>query len=86
MVANRQWSKEHLFSQYTSVFKNRTQYDQLTLQILEDPSINTHYSNMIHSVDMKVEEERSNNLLEMIIGTYIRVRCHSYAKYMKEKQ
>ena len=34
---------------------------------------------------MKVEEESSNNQLEMIIGLYIRVRCHSYAKDTKEK-
>ena len=35
---------------------------------------------------MKVEEETSNNLLEMIIGLYIRVQCHSYAKDIKEKE
>ena len=35
---------------------------------------------------MKVEEETSNNLLEMIIGLYIRVHCHSYAKDIKQKE
>ena len=35
---------------------------------------------------MKVEEETSNNLLEMIVGLYIRLRCHSYAKDIKEKE
>ena len=33
----------------------------------------------------KVEDEISNNFLEMIIGLYIKVRCHSYAKDIKEK-
>ena len=76
---------EHLFRQNTSVFKTKIQYDQLTMQILEDPGINAHYSNMVDSAHMKVEKETSNNLLEMIIGLYIRVRCHSYAKDIKEK-
>ena len=38
-------------------------YHQLTLQILED-IINAHYSNIVDSADMKVEEETSNNLLK----------------------
>ena len=77
---------EDLFRQNTSVFKTKIQYDQLNLQILEEPIINAHYSNMVDSADMKVEDETSNNLLEMIIGLYIRVCCHSYAKDIKEKE
>ena len=77
---------KHLFRENTSVFKTKIQYDQETLQILKDPSINAYYSNMVDSADMKVEEETSDNLLEVIIGLYIRVRCHSYAKDIKEKE
>ena len=76
----------HLFRKNTLGFKTKIQYEELTLQILEDPSINAYYSNMVDSTDMKVEVETSNNLLEMIIGLYIRIRCHSYAKDIKEKK
>ena len=62
---------EHLFRENTLGFKTKIQYDQLTLQILEDPSINAYYSNMVNNAEMKVEEETSNNLLEVIIGLYI---------------
>ena len=47
---------EYLFRENTAVFKTKIQYGQLTLQILEDPSINAYYSNMVDSADMKVEE------------------------------
>ena len=56
------------------------------MQILEDPIINAHYSNMVDSADIKVEDETLNNLLGMIIGLYVRVRCHSCAKDIKEKE
>ena len=77
---------EHLFRENTLGFKTKIQYDQLTLQILEDPSINAYYSNMVDNAEMEVEEGTSNNLLEVIIGLYIRVRCYSYAKDIKEKE
>ena len=35
---------------------------------------------MVDSADMKVEEETSNKLLEMIIELCIRDRCHSFGK------
>ena len=78
-------SVEHLFKENALGFKTKIQYDHVTLQISEDPCINAYYSNMVDNADMKVEEETSNNLLEMIIGLHIRVCCHSYAKGIKEK-
>ena len=74
---------EHLFRQNTSVFKSKIQYDQLILQILEDPSINAHCSN-VDSADMKVQEDSDN--YKMIFGLYIRGCCHSYGKDIKEKE
>ena len=41
---------------------------------------------MVDSADIKVEDETLNNLLGMIIGLYVRVRCHSCAKDIKEKE
>ena len=77
---------EDLFRQSTSVFKTKIQYDQLTLQILEDPIINAHYINMVDSADIKVVDETLNNFLGMIIGLYVRVRCHSCKKLKTKYQ
>ena len=54
------------------------------MQILEDPSINAHYSNVVDSADMKVQEDSDN--YKMIFGLYIRGCCHSYGKDIKEKE
>ena len=48
--------------------------------------MNAHYSNMADSADNKSGRGRPSNLLEMIIGLYIRVCCHLYAKDIKEKE
>ena len=45
----------------------------------------SYYKNVYIQVEPKVPKEIEHNLLQDIIGLYLRVRCHSYARDVKEK-
>ena len=76
---------ECIFREYTS--KGETKIDEkfLTNIITSNSSIQSYYKNIYINVEPKFPKEIANNLLEHIIGLYLRVRCHSYARDIKEK-
>ena len=76
---------ELLFRDFTKSLKKKIDYEELTSIVLNNPEVKLYFSNIIYDADMQVSEEVSGNLLELIAGLYLRVRCFSYTRDIKEK-
>ena len=57
----------------------------LIKEMVSDFRILSYFRNVYSSVDPKVSKEVSLNLLEHIVGLYVRVRSFSHAKDVKER-
>ena len=56
----------------------------LCASLMKDPVLLAEYHNFYGSVDPKFSKENALNLLEELISLYLRIRCHSFAKYIIE--
>ena len=58
---------------------------QLTSSVVSNPTIISYYKNIYANVEPAVPTEAAIDLLEQLVGLHIRIRCHWYARGIKEK-
>ena len=52
---------------------------------MQDPNLLQFYENLCSKAGIKIDEEISFNLLENLLGLFVRVRSHTYARNIKER-
>lgn len=83
---------ENLFLAAEKMFRKRTEgfvtgiyYREMVGTLIQDSVVKSNYDKILFESGIS-KTEYSENLLETILGLYLRIRCHSYAKDIKEKQ
>ena len=51
---------------------------------MQDPDLLQFYENLCSKAEIKTDEEISFNLIEKLLGLFVRVRSHTYAHNIKE--
>ena len=78
-------SAEILFRKTTKNFVTSIDYPALLGILVKDFDVKSNFEKILSDNDC-AKSEYAKNLLEKILGLYLRIRCHSYAKDIKEKQ
>ena len=82
---------EHLFKYAEIEFRNQTKgfitsidYHRMVMELMKDYGVKAKFDKVVESTGNRYEKEIKNNILEKILGLYLRIRCHSYSKDIKE--
>lgn len=76
---------EKIFREKTAIFVTKIDYKEFVDFLFTNAVVYSCYKNIYTSIDVTVDKENADNLLEILLGLYIRVRSHSYAKDVREK-
>lgn len=76
---------EKVFREKTAIFVTKIDYKELVDSLFTNAVVYSCYKNIYTSINLTVDKENADNLLEILLGLYIRVRSHSYAKDVGEK-
>lgn len=81
-----------LFKRVESIFSHSSQKNRQIINAedilnatLKDPICRSNISVLIANAEMEIEKEVGKSVFEHLILLYVRVRCHSFAKDLKEK-
>ena len=74
-----------MFKRATKNFVFKINEAKLISEAIQDTKLRSYYDNLCQNAESVVDEETRVNLLEQILGLFIRVRSHSYAPDVKEK-
>ena len=76
---------EKLFRKEIKVFATKI-YDKCIIETaVQDPNLLQFYENLCSKAEIKINKEISFNLLENLLGLFVRVRSHTYACNIKER-
>ena len=76
---------ETMFRRATNNFVFKINEAHLISKAVQSTKLGSYYDNLCQNAEGLVDEETSVNLLEQIVGLFIRVRSHSYARDVREK-
>jgi hypothetical protein len=71
---------ENYFREKTAIFVTKINYKQFVDSLITNAIVYSNYKNIYTSTDAAVDKENADNLLEVLLGLYIRVRSFSFAK------
>ena len=78
--------EETMFRHATNNFVFKMNEVNLISETVQNTKLRSYYDNLCQNAESLVDEETSVNLLEQIVGLFIRVRSHSYAHDVREKR
>ena len=76
---------EKLFRKETKVFATKINDKCIIETAMQDPNLLQFYENLCSIAEIKIDKEISFNLLENLLGLFVRVRSHIYAHIIKER-
>ena len=76
---------EGLFRIETASGKTQIDDKSLNTSVVTNPTVLSYYKNIYANVEPVVPTEAAMDLLEQLVGLHIRIRCHWYARGIKEK-
>lgn len=76
---------EMLFRQKTKSFITFVNYTEIVQLLRKDRVVKMNFSTIIDRSGVKINPDITKDLLEKLLGFYVRIRCHSYAKDVKDK-
>ena len=76
---------ETMFRRATNNFFFKINEVNLISEAVQNTKLRSYYDSLCQNVESLVDEETSVNLLEQIVGFFIKVRSHSYARHIREK-
>ena len=76
---------EKMFRRATKNFVFKVNEVKLISEAVQDTKLRSYYDNLCQNAESSVDKETSVNLLEQILGLFIRVRSYSYALDVKEE-
>lgn len=77
---------EMLFRSETKDFIKTLDYSSLVDKLRKEFLVKSKFSQIIENAGITIEPDVEKDILEKLIGLYLRIRCHSYAKDIKEIQ
>ena len=75
--------EEHFYYK-SQGFKNSFVADDIVSEVRKNMIVKSNFKSLYESVDLGIDKEVSCNLLEKLLLLYVRIRCHSYARKVKE--
>ena len=76
---------EGLFRIETAKNSTNIDADKLITSVITNPTVISYYKEIYGGIEPILPTEAAMNLLEEVVGLHIRVRCHWYARGIKEK-
>ena len=76
---------EKLFRKETKVFVTKINDKCIIETAMEDPNLLQFYENLCCKAKIKIDEEINFNLLEKLLGLFVRVSSHTYVHNFKER-
>ena len=76
---------EKMFTHATKNFFLELNELRLIFEAVQNIKLRSYFDNLCQNAESLVDEEASVNLLEQIVGFFIRVRSHSFVGDVKER-
>ena len=76
---------ETMFRRATNNFVFKINEVNLISEAVQNTKLRSYYDSLCQNVESLVDEETSVNLLEQIVGFFIKIRSHLYARHIREK-
>jgi hypothetical protein len=77
---------ENQFRKMTTGFITKIPHKQIVESLMAEPLIIGYFKGICRNVNtMGIDREIADSLLQTLLGLYVRVRSHAYAKALKEK-
>ena len=73
------------FNNATQTHVRRINYKAMLPIIMKNINVKHAYRKIIENSQVTIEKDLSKDLLEKLISLYLRIRCHSFAKDVREK-
>ena len=73
------------FNKATKTHVRRVNYKAMIPVIMKNVNVKFSFRKIIENSQVSIDSDLSKDLLEKLISLYLRIRCHSFAKDVREK-